>query len=213
TFTYTATNGCGAAATATVTVLVEGHENVPPVARILVFDACSGAATNVIISPDRSDALVILDGSTSSDDNGDPLTHAWLADLDGDGTAEPLAHGAVTTNLFALGTFAVTLLVDDGTVSTPTTAFLEVVTACEATEAVIRRVGEAPVTRRCKRPLVSTLKAACASFEMGDYFSGVNQLRAFSLKVRLEMLAQDPTAALDAMRCTQAIISTLTCDE
>jgi hypothetical protein len=89
---------------------------------------------------------------------------------------------------------------------------VEVITACEAVEEVIMSVGEAPVTRKCKRPLVSTLKAACMSFERGDYSSGLFQLRAFSFKVRTEMMAQDPAAALAAMRATQYIIDALKCE-
>jgi hypothetical protein len=111
-----------------------------------------------------------------------------------------------------LGEYIVKLSVDDGQLTGTASAPIEIVSACDATEDVIMKVGEAPVTRKCKRPLVSTLKAACASFEMGDYEAGLNQLRAFSIKVRTEMMAQDPAAALDAMRCTQAIINALKCD-
>ncbi|HXG47523.1 MAG TPA: immunoglobulin domain-containing protein [Methylomirabilota bacterium] len=185
----------------------------PPAARIVTVEFCSGAPTNVIISPNGIDALVVLDGSLSSDPDGQPLSFAWLADLDGDSTAETLGGGVRLTNVFELGEYEVGLVADDGSATSSALATLEIITACEAVETVILKVGEAPVTRKCKRPLVSTLKAACASFEMGDYFSGVNQLRAFSLKVRTEMLGQDPVAALDAMRCTQAIINALTCEE
>ena len=164
---------------------------------------CSGVASNLVISPNGTNACVIL-GSPSEC----PGPYLWSADLDGDGTKEALGTEAEVTVCLPLGQYEIMFMAGAGLAVAP----LEIITACEATEEIIMAVGEAPVTRKCKRPLVATLKAACASFERGDYPGGLNQLRAFSFKVRVEMMAQDPEGALAAMRATQYIIEALKCE-
>jgi hypothetical protein len=176
----------------------------PCEASITVAELCSGIVTNVIISPNGSNGCVVLDASLSTCTG----PYIWSADVDGDGTKEALGTGAELVSCLPLGEYEVML--DAG--GAMAAAAVEIITACEAVEEIIMQVGEAPVTRKCKRPLVATLKAACMSFERGDYELGLNQLRGFSFKVRVEMMAQDPEGALAAMRATQRIIEALKCE-
>ena len=205
TFTYTAANACGTS-TATVTVTVGGGGQIA--ACFKTYSACSGAETNTIISANNQTGAVVLDGTCSTGAS----QYTWLADLNGDGTQETLGSGAQLTTALPIGEYVVMLNVSGPGGNAAVVHDLDVITACDAVEDVIAKVGEAPVTRKCKRPLVSTLKAACMSFERGDFAGGKNQLRGFIVKVRNEMMAQDPVAALAAMRCTQSILDALHCD-
>jgi subtilisin-like proprotein convertase family protein len=106
-FTYTASSG-GATSVATVTVVV-AQSNRAPVA------SAGGAYTLVEGQP------LHLDGSASSDADGDPLTYTW--DVNGDGTFGDATGVAPTLSwpqLAALGVgdgpanFLVSVRVDDG---------------------------------------------------------------------------------------------------
>jgi hypothetical protein len=88
-FTYSVSDGfCESQGRVVVTGPSCGN---PPVARITTTELCSGAVTNLIISPNGSNACVVLDGSLST--GAGTLTYAWLADLNGDGTDEALGTG------------------------------------------------------------------------------------------------------------------------
>src|SRR6185503_11463139 len=100
-------------ATITVNVLC----NLPPVA-----DA-SATETNVI-SGNNSNAVVHLDGSRSTDPDGDPLTYSWLAD----GSAVPIASGVQAVATLDVGDHTVTLMVDDGAATDSDTITIHVIT-------------------------------------------------------------------------------------
>jgi hypothetical protein len=82
--------------------------NIAPVARAVI----NGSAPFYVTSP------VYLDGSTSTDANNDPLTYSWTITLP-DGSSKPLSGATpadATANFtpLALGTYVVSLIVDDG---------------------------------------------------------------------------------------------------
>jgi hypothetical protein len=149
----------------------------------------------------------------STDCQGDPLTYVWLADLDGDGVKEPFASGAIVTNCFELGEHDVMLVVDNGRCAATVSFTVEVLSACEAVELLIDKVNDADLGRRNKRPLIATLKAACASFDRGNCVSGVNQLEAFQNKVRAQIGGVNAALADEIIALTQEVLDCIDCEK
>jgi len=172
--------------------------NLPPIA-----DA-SATATNVI-SANGSNAVVHLDGTRSSDPDGDVLTFSWLAD----GNPVPIASGALATATLDVGSHQVVLVVDDGIAVASDTVEVRVITAAEAVEDLISKVNGADIDRKTKRPFIASLKASAASFDRGSNQSGVNQLAAFQNKVRAQIARNDPALAEELIAEAQAIIDAL----
>jgi hypothetical protein len=202
-----ATDSAGNRSSCTFTVTVVC--NHCPTARITTSALCTEIETNTFISPNGSNACFVLDGSLSSDPDGDTLTYAWFAD----GSVVPFATGVRVTNCFDVGEHTITLLVDDGRCVGTNTVTVEVVTGCEAVEALIDKVNNASLARANKRPLIATLKAACASFERGSFQSAVGQLGAFVNKVQAQIAPRNPDDAALFIRCAQSIIDSVNCEE
>jgi hypothetical protein len=194
--------------TFTVTVVC-GGSNHCPVAHITLSALCSGTQTNTFISPNGSNVCFVLDGSSSSDADGNTLTYHWLLD----GGIVPFASTARTTNCFSTGPHTITLIVDDGQCVSSTNITVEVLTPCDAVEDLIQKVSTANLARKNIRPFIASLKAACASFDRGSLNSGRNQLGAFINKVRAQLGRTNPTEADQFIRCAQSILDSLNCAE
>jgi hypothetical protein len=169
--------------------------------------------STIVLSVNNSNACVVLDGSASTDAEGDTLTYTWMADLDGNGSKEPIASGKVVTYCFELGVHEVSLVVDDGRCANTATLTVEVLSACEAVEVLITEIDNADLGRRNKRPLIASLKAACASFDRGSCNSGYNQLGAFINKVRAQVGRNNPTVAAEWIALAEAIRAQIDCPE
>jgi hypothetical protein len=184
--------------------------NEPPVCNVRVEPAACGMTfpnidSESVIALDDSTACVILDGSASSDPDNDPLTFTWSVD----GTN--VATGPVVTNCLSRGCHTITLTVSDGQASSSCESRICVITACEAVEQCITLVNNTPIARKNKRPLIASLKAACASFDRGNFTSGMNQLEAFQHKVNAQVGRSDPAAAAAFNACAQRIIDAIDC--
>jgi hypothetical protein len=193
-FTYQISDGHGGSATATVTVTVN-PANLPPVA-----DA--SATERTVISGNNSNAVVHLDGSRSSDPDGDALTYSWLVD----GGVVPVATGAIADIVLEVGTHTITLVVDDGLASDSDVIQVNVITAAEAIDEIIAVLNAADLERKNKRPLIASLKAASASFDRGNTTSGANQLNAFLNKLGPQVGRTDPVAAEALRRAVQKVL-------
>jgi hypothetical protein len=180
-----------------------------PTACITTIALCTEIETNTFISPNGSNACFVLDASCSVDPDGDALTYSWFAD----GSVVPFAAGVRVTNCFDLGGHTILLLVDDGRCSDSHPVTVDVLTGCEAVEALVAKVNDASLSRANKRPLIATLKAACASFERGSFESAVGQLGAFVNKVRAQIGPANPDEAALFIRCAQSIIDSVNCEE
>jgi hypothetical protein len=179
--------------------------NRPPDARFQVSPlfAADGLEHLTVISVNGSNACVVLDGSLSSDPDGDALTFAWLLD----GMPNLIATGAVTTACIELGLHEVTLVAtDSGGASGTSTQQIEVITAGESVDLLISAVNESDVERKTKRPFLATLKAAQASFDRGQIGAAVNQLGAFKNKVRAQVSPTHPEVAAEWIALANAII-------
>jgi hypothetical protein len=178
--------------------------NDAPVARATIEPLAArppGETNWVVISPNGSNALVILDASLSSDSENDPLQFFWTEA----GEVTPFATGVRTTNEFAAGFHALLLTVDDGVDSAMGELSFDVLTPGEAVEEVVLMVNGSILPRRTKRPLLATLKACVATFDRGNMTAALNQLQAFQNKVRAQVGRSEPGLADELIGACEVI--------
>ena len=169
--------------------------NLPPVA-----DA--GATPPVVISCNDSNARVVLDGSHSSDPDGDSLHYSWFED----GTTNTLATGVVAVVTLPVGTNLITLQVSDGLATSDQTIAVEVITTAQAVERLMAQVT-ANVGR--DHPLMATLSAALDSIARGDCIAAINQLEAFQNQVRAQVAPGDSALAETLIEAAQRIVDAI----
>jgi hypothetical protein len=189
-----------------ITVLEE--TNAPPVcvAKIHPSDCVvTNNGTNTVIALSEDGSCLILDASQSSDADGDPLTFTWTID----GTN--VYSGAVITNCFDVGCHEVVLEVSDGRVMCRKEFTLCVVSPCEMVEECIMLVENTPVSRKNKRPLITSLKQACDKFDRGDLDAAINILEAFIHKVQAQIARSNPAEAQAFTECAMRIIDAVQC--
>jgi hypothetical protein len=164
--------------------------------------ADASATVSPVISPNGSNAVVILDASRSSDSDGDPLQYAWYKT----GTQAPLASGVVAVKVLPVGSYPIQLVVSDGSFSDTNAIVVEVITVLDA----LQRLDNLVVARVSKpAPLRATLAAAIASLVRGNTIATVNQLLAFQNKVRAQVASSDPALAALLTQKAQDIIAVL----
>jgi len=177
--------------------------NHPPVAvasvspRAALFPDQGGV---LIISPNNSNALVVLDGSLSFDPDNDPLEYVWFAE------GGSYAVGVQVTNILELGNYTFILEVDDGALSGMDSVTFEVITAGEAVDFIIERINDSPLDSPVRRPLIATLRGAQADFDAGEFMMGVRKLHAFQMKVQTRVALVDPALASLLVNAAQAVI-------
>lgn len=208
-FTYEVSDGhCSAAATVGITVI---EVNDCPHANARIASDCGVPnlvpGSIVIVSPNNSNACVILDGSLSVDVECDPMSYTWYAG------ATLLGVGTQINYCFPLGSHVITLVVSDGQCDGVSTVSLEVITGCEAIEALIADIDGSSLDRKDKRPLLASLKAACSSFDRGAFGPGKNQMSAFIHKVQAQIMRDHPVEGQRFIDAAQAIINGVQCSE
>jgi len=189
-------------------VILEIVRNDPPRPVVQIEPAAHIVNDNeetLIISVNNTNAVVLLDGSLSSDPDGDPISFFWFEEPE----LNLLSKEMETIIVADVGQHAITLVVNDGRDSATASVIFQVITAAQAVEQLILDVNESMVTRNRKHPLISTLKAACASFHRGRFHVGLNQLKAFQKKVKAQMLQLDPASSLHLIRVSQEIMNRL----
>ena len=147
--------------------------NHPPVA-----DASASHAT--VISPNNLNASVTLDGSRSSDADGDALTYRWYANGD---LSTPIGSGVKSVVTLGIGTYSITLVVNDGSAGASDTVIVTVLSASQTIDRVIDEIGQLDLPPGQKKDLVSGLQRAQQDIERGDYNSAVNELSTVQNKI------------------------------
>jgi hypothetical protein len=184
-------NAFGVVVSSNATLLV----NYPPVAN----------ASNTValhISPNDLDAIVVLDGSHSSDSDGDPLSYEWF--LNGSSTA--LATGAVAVVTLPVGIHPVQLVVSDGLLARTNAVTVEIITTGQAVERLADIVDEDAGN---PAPLLASLRVALASIDRSHPATAINQLQAFQNKVQAQVAPVDPELAAQLIAEAQIIIDLL----
>jgi len=165
--------------------------------------ADASATIPLIISPNGSNATVILDGSRSSDPDGDALQYNWFEN----GT--PLTSGVVTTPVLPVGTHTILLVVSDGKLSGTNALTVEVITAAEAVTRLVAAL-DSNVSRA--QALAASLRAALASTDRSNPVSAIDQLLAFQNKVRALVEPLDSALAASLIQPAQEVIDALSGD-
>ena len=165
--------------------------------------ADASATLPLVISANNSNATVVLDGSRSSDPDGDSLHYLWFAA----GTADPIASGIVAAVTLPLGTNVLTLSVSDGFATNSQTFTVEVITP---EQAAARLVALCQSGAARPQPLIATLSAALAAIDRSNPTAAINQLQAFQNKVRAQVAPLDAALADTFIQAAQNIIDALT---
>jgi len=179
---------------------VAGTNVVLMVNRLPLADA--GRTETLLISPNGSNAVAILDGSLSSDPDGDALGYEWFLT----GGVVPIANGVVAITTLPLGTNALTLTVSDGMASASQDFAIEVITTSEALDRLTQLVQDGAGN---PQPLAASLRAALAAIDRSQPEVAINQLEAFKNKVLAQVMPVDPELAEQLLAAAQEIIDAL----
>ena len=187
-------------------LVFQGSASQPPVcSAALAPDECV-VNGNSVIALDNQQACITLDGTGSSDPDGDALTYTWTI-IGPAGTNT--ATGATADVCLDVGCHTVVLTVSDGSDTAQCEMEVCVIGAGDALDRCITMIDDWDLGRKNKRPLIASLKAAQASFDRGDLIPGRNQLRAFLNKVRAQIA--DPAAAAAFTECVGEVLEAMDC--
>lgn len=201
-YSVVVSNSVGSA-TSSNALLTVVNVNDPPFARASVSPlmALFPDQTNLfVISPNNSNAPVVLDASLSSDPENDPLEFAWIEE------GVVFAMGVLVTNQAEIGLHVITLAADDGTDTSTDSVSFEVITPGDAVDEIIVRIENSALSRVVRRPLIATLAAAQSSFDIGSFDIGVRRLQVFQHKVEMRVAPVDPEFATLLVNAAQKII-------
>lgn len=182
--------------------------NHAPLAKVMVepdFMVWPDQTNVMVIAVDGLAMDVVLDGSLSSDEDGNVLTHLWAKNDEG----APFASGPVVTNLLEVGFHTITLVVDDGKLTDSDVVYIEVLTLEDAVDELYGVLIESEMTRKDKRPLLATLDRVWHSIIDGRYNAAAKQLRAFQQKVRAQVAGKNVETGQRMVSVAQQIIDAI----
>jgi uncharacterized delta-60 repeat protein len=162
--------------------------------------ADASATVLLLISANGTNATVILDGSRSSDPDGDPLQYAWYE------AGNPLASGVVAVTVLPVGAYSIQLVVNDGLLTDTNAIDVEVITTAQAVEQLVA-AASLGVSRSA--PLRATLAAGIASIDRSNPTAAINQLQAFQNQVSAQVAPLDAALADTFIQAAQQAIDAL----
>ena len=165
--------------------------------------ADAGATPDLAVSPNGVDARVLLDGSRSSDPDGDLLYCLWFRT----NSTISLATGVVAVVVLPVGTHPISLFASDGLAADTNTVTVTVLTTVQAVQRLIAIVHQSGLAH--ERPLLASLEAALASIYRGNSTAAINQLQAFQTKVRVQVEPRNPVLADTLNQGAQQVIDAL----
>ncbi len=206
TVTCTAIDGAGNSASCSfrVTVLESNHAPTAKIDTDALVDFSPDFDHPVLISCNWWNACLILDGSLSTDPDGDALTHLWFIEP----SPLPFAAGPIATNCLEVGTHTIVLTVSDPDGASGSDSLtLEVVTAPLAIELLMEKVTESSLSRTIKRELLAVLRTALNQAKNERIRPTQNTMDSFEKKVRAKVVGENSELATCLIRWSQAISS------
>ncbi len=191
-FSCRITNNYGSAVSSSAMLIV----NRTPIA-----DA--SATPDLVVSANGVNARVVLDGSRSSDPDGDVLRYLWFRA----NAATPFATGVVAVVVLPVGTHPISLVVSDGLAADTNRVSVAVLTAADAIQRLIDIINQSDLPH--PRPLIASLEAAQAAVNRGNSTAAINELQAFQSKVRVQVAPRNPVLADTLIRGAQQVIDAL----
>ena len=165
--------------------------------------ADASATASLAISANGDNANILLDGSRSTDPDGDALSYHWVLNS----SFSTIATGAMSVVLLPIGNHAIDLVVHDGLARDTNSVAVEIITA---TEAVDRLAATLRTEVDRAKPLIASLNAAIASLDRENPVAAINQLLAFQNKIRAQVSPLDSVLAASLIQSAQEIIDILT---
>jgi hypothetical protein len=209
TVTCSVTDAGGNAASCAFTVTVRPSNTDPVCVARLAPQECGlvfpSGPTLYGIAVNGDYVCLTLDGSGSSDPDGDALTISWVID------ETNILSGAVVNACLDVGCHRITMVVSDGLDRCLQPLDICVITPSEAVEQCIAVVEATDVERKNKRPLIVSLKAAKAAFERDSLIAGAQILEAFNHKVRAQIATANPDEAAMFIECAENVLDALEC--
>jgi hypothetical protein len=152
-----------------------------------------------VIAPDNRRARVRLDGSASSDPDGDALDYRWYE------KDVKIAKGKVADVKLGVGRHSIRLIVNDGSLRDDDVVVVRVVTPGQAVRALALRVEGADLRHGRKYSALALLKSAGRAFDRGNMKLGMHQLHVFQRLLSLG--GRDQKAAKPLVQEAEAIIA------
>ena len=159
----------------------------------------------VVISGNNSHAIMSLDGTRSFDADGDPLIYSWFRE----GSAQPIATGAVAAVQLPLGIQTLELKVSDGFAEQTAFVTIEVITFSEALQRLSDEVKASNLGRGRQHQLRVPLARARRFFEQNRVTRGVVRLERFQRRVLRLVEPQSPELASAWLAQAQAVIDAM----
>jgi len=176
-----------------------------PVARVQIENSVTFFDQPTVITLNSSSGTVVLDGSQSSDAENDPLTCTWSVG----NPPEAFATGARATAQVPHGSYVFQLQVSDGELTGAASASVAVLTPCDAIAFLSLRIEESSHPNGLKHPLLDLLTESCNSFDKGKVSKGIEQLKAFQVKVAEKLGEVDPALAELLIHEAQTLIDAI----
>ncbi|HMJ65941.1 MAG TPA: LamG-like jellyroll fold domain-containing protein, partial [Candidatus Binatia bacterium] len=183
-------------------------QNNPPVAKAVIapaIDLSPKLPGLLVIAPNGVNAVVTLNGSGSSDPDGDALTYTWYAN----GNTTPIATGVSNRVSLAVGSHEITLIVSDGEDTASDSVELQVVTIEDVIDVLVILVEDTELPRKSKRPLIDTLKQVNRALEGDRPGVAINKLEQFQQKTAAQIGPVNQECADLLINAAQQVIDAL----